>query len=1022
MTTLDKNNVFSARGIGLQLCMVLIFNVFAQHFVVGQTGLQLNTDRPTAYYKVGETITFVAKPASGTLEYEIFYDQYTPVLESSTVQAIGSEARITFQLQEPGIVKCRVKQGNQTALAAAAVDPYQITALEPEPPDFDAFWQTAKDELRAVPMDAQLSQYDSDEYSTTYRINLAHIDNRRIYGYISIPKGQAPYPAILTLPPFGAAPNIVKPQDILATKAGVISISIGIHNAPPDQQDPNAYKSNDLAKPEEYYDRQAVLAGIRAIDYLFTRFDFNGKVGIVGVSQGGGLGLMTAGIDDRVDFLALSTATHCQHLGLKYDKASGFPNYLNQAKAKNAGHAFEESVAEASKYFDAIYFAKRYRGPILTFINYLDDVTAAATEFAAFNQIQGMKILLHSPRLGHQHDNEYWNGRYEFFRQLLPKARHAPWPWNPDTEGYFIDAGASVTTNAGTPITLSGQLTKNDTPLNNIAVNWEKLAGPGNVDFHTPDSLSTKVTFNTPGRYVLRLSANDYSKLEEEQQYYSLLDEVTVTVNGSTTALQLDCAEDFNLQARPDGKSPPIQWAAPVASTTCSDNDIEITQIDGPTLGQRLSPGTYTVRYQATNFCSDTTTCSFQITVTEAANLQLVCPDDLQFTLPESANSKTVEWEAPTVETTCPEGATVTQTGGPVSGNALTPGTYTIHYAATNDCGNTATCSFTIKILQNSSIEITCPEDISKSLPSNNAPMYVTWSIPLVHSTCSNLQPAIRQTAGPDNGSFLEPGTHTVEYEARDSCGNVANCTFSITITPETSLELHCPNDLAMTYPADSLPVHVTWELPQVLSTCSEEQMELEQIAGPLPNTLLAEGTYTVTYVASDHCGKTDTCSFTIEVQEKDSPSTDCQPGGRDPLLEWISMVNLNGVQHESTYEGYADFTHVNIPLTIGHNYRLRIKGRFYGVTFKEHWKVWIDFDKDGIFQETETVLTLQTDEPSLGIDNILVEQVITVPASAKAGPTTMRIAMRRDDMPTPCEQFENGEVEDYTIELIQVD
>ncbi len=985
--------------------------------------VQLTTDRPSAYYELGETITFIATQASGTLAYEIVYDDNTPALQTGTVQAIAGEARIPFMLSKPGVVQCRVIQGDQTALAAAAVSTYQIDALEAEPADFDAFWQAAKAELRAVPMDAQLSEHSSDAYSTTFRISLAHLDNRRIYGYISIPKGTAPYPAIVTLPPFGASPSIVKPEDVLASKAGVIALTIGIHNAPPDQQDLNAYEPNDLSVPEKFYDRLAVLAGIRAIDYLFTRSDFTGQVGVVGVSQGGGLGLMTAGLDDRVQFLAISTATHCQHLGLKYDKASGFPYYLQQAQSKNLGDTFVQSSSEAVKYYDAIYFAKRYQGPILTFINYLDDVTPAATQFAAINQIRGMKILLHSLRRKHQHGNEYWNGRYDFFRQLLPKAHHAPWPWNPDTKGYFIDAGTALQTQLGSTVKLSGRLSKNDTPLA-LPVRWKKVAGPGAVDFVAADSLLTEAVFSESGTYILRLSANDYSDLATEHQYYTLMDEVVVTVENSSFSLDLQCSEDIDVQARPDGQSPPVQWPAPLASTTCPDGNPEITQIAGPSIGQRLPPGSHTIRYQATNGCGDTTSCAFDVRVTAAAELELRCPESMEFVLPEGVFTQTVEWESPMVETSCVEGSpTVTQTGGPMSGSNLTPGTYTVQYAATNDCGNTATCSFTITIEAMPSLSLTCPPDIERTSPADGSPVQVSWALPQVQSSCmrTNVQPAVRQTGGPQNGSLIEPGVHFVQYEAVDSCGNVASCFLVITITPEAVLEITCLEDRQITVAADSLPILVDWDLPEVFTTCPDGEVILEQTAGPLPGTLLAAGTYSPTYIAEDNCGNSMTCSFTIQVEEE-SPSEPCTPGGSEVWHEWISAVHLNGVTHESMKEGYADFSHVVFPAIVGHQYRMRLTGSFMGLTFKEHWKVWVDFDENGIFEEPEVLLTQRTLEPNLGTTTVELEQVVTIPSNISPGHYNMRVSMRRDVPADPCEPFEYGEVHDYTLQLTVAD
>ena len=78
--------------------------------------------------------------------------------------------------------------------------------------------------------------------------------------------------------------------------------------------------------------------------------------------------------------------------------------------------------------------------------------------------------------------------------------------------------------------------------------------------------------------------------------------------------------------------------------------------------------------------------------------IELTCGGDLSFETPVGT-SVAVTFLDPQPTTGCPGGAvTLTQTGGPTSGAALSAGTYTVDYFATDDCGNNASCSFTITI------------------------------------------------------------------------------------------------------------------------------------------------------------------------------------------------------------------------------------------------------------------------------------------------------------------------------------
>jgi len=306
--------------------------------------LKVLPDEANNVYQAGENMNFIVNPiSSGTLEYRIFYDKRsTPITTGTFNVSSGQEASIPFTLNEPGFVFCEVTQFGQTDQTTAIFSPYEIQQEEAEPDDFDDFWADLKADLADVPIDANLEYLSGDQYTTTYRINLAQIDNRRVYGYINIPTGPGPFPAIVSFPSFGNVPNLVSPDGLLAERGGAISMKISIHNVPPDQTDPNGYEPDIYDDPDQMYLRWAVLAGVRAIDYIFTRPDFDGEnMGVTGVSQGGALSTMVAGIDSRVDLLAIAHPSHAEHAGLYYDKGSSFPFYIHKSRGENGTTAHE---------------------------------------------------------------------------------------------------------------------------------------------------------------------------------------------------------------------------------------------------------------------------------------------------------------------------------------------------------------------------------------------------------------------------------------------------------------------------------------------------------------------------------------------------------------------------------------------------------------------------------------------------------------------------------------------------------
>jgi len=268
------------------------------------------TDHPLADYDAGETITFIVETdRSGEIEYTISYSLRTEPIIEGTQTHTGGTSEITFTLNEPGFITFEARLGNQYKAVGATVSKEDIRALSAEPADFDEFWNNQKSALASIPLDGVDWTADRNQFSTTYEFSLAQVDGRRVYGFVVIPDGDGPFPATLRIPPFGDSPNITSPDVIGAERGNCIAMSISIHNAPPGQEDPNAYEPNIITNPETIYYRYAILAAIRAIDYLETIDVWNGEeLCVYGDSQGGGLSMLVAGIDQRVTHRIQSVA------------------------------------------------------------------------------------------------------------------------------------------------------------------------------------------------------------------------------------------------------------------------------------------------------------------------------------------------------------------------------------------------------------------------------------------------------------------------------------------------------------------------------------------------------------------------------------------------------------------------------------------------------------------------------------------------------------------------------------------
>ncbi len=124
---------------------------------------------------------------------------------------------------------------------------------------------------------------------------------------------------------------------------------------------------------------------------------------------------------------------------------------------------------------------------------------------------------------------------------------------------------------------------------------------------------------------------------------------------------------------------------------------------------------------------------------------------------------------------------------------------------------------------------------------------------------------------------------------------------------------------------------------------------------------------------------------------------------------EAIIKVQLNSFVNISPEADYSDFTAKTISVNSNSNVFINLKSN---VSFNEFWKIWIDFNNDGIFEDPDEMVF-----QAKGMGEIKSE--FKVP-KCENGKYKIRIAMSRDSYPAAEGALsQKGEVEDYTINVI---
>jgi cephalosporin-C deacetylase-like acetyl esterase len=78
------------------------------------------------------------------------------------------------------------------------------------PADFEAYWAELDRELAHYPAEPTLERLalPSDEFSTVYALRLTSIGPYRIFGYLSVPPGEGPFPGVLHAPHYGSVNHL----------------------------------------------------------------------------------------------------------------------------------------------------------------------------------------------------------------------------------------------------------------------------------------------------------------------------------------------------------------------------------------------------------------------------------------------------------------------------------------------------------------------------------------------------------------------------------------------------------------------------------------------------------------------------------------------------------------------------------------------------------------------------------------------------------------------------------------------
>jgi len=144
------------------------------------------------------------------------------------------------------------------------------------------------------------------------------------------------------------------------------------------------------------------------------------------------------------------------------------------------------------------------------------------------------------------------------------------------------------------------------------------------------------------------------------------------------------------------------------------------------------------------------------------------------------------------------------------------------------------------------------------------------------------------------------------------------------------------------------------------------------------------------------------------------TPITYCVSKGTNVSREYINKIAIGTINNTSgSNAGYGNFTNLSTSLTGGSSVTITLTPGYVSTSRKENWNVWIDYNKNGVFTDAGEKVTTASGTGTL-------TRTFVVPTSALNGATRMRIQMQYNSyVSTSCTTYTNGEVEDYTVNIV---
>lgn len=294
--------------------------------------------------------------------------------------------------------------------AGVMVAPEKIRSACAEPEDFLQFWMHQKSALAAIPLRVEKHPVPPEgkagEKFHCYDIKVACMNNTPVSGYLTLPAGAKPgsLPAVVSYHGSG----VQSAKKIF--RANAISLDVNAHGILNGQDREyydrlnrgplRDYRHRNKNNRETFYFRDMYLRALRALDYVKSLPEWDGRnLIVVGASQGGAQAIAAAALDSRVSLCLCAVPAMSDHCGELAGRRPGWPGLI----VLKDGVPENPDTVRTSRYYDCVNFARYIKAPVFMTTGLVDNTCVPTSVYAVFNNLppETEKHITLFPEAGH---------------------------------------------------------------------------------------------------------------------------------------------------------------------------------------------------------------------------------------------------------------------------------------------------------------------------------------------------------------------------------------------------------------------------------------------------------------------------------------------------------------------------------------------------------------------------------------------------------------------------------------------